>query len=158
MRRGISLLLALFCFLAPLPLSVSAQEGSYTISVSELNRLREIFVELSSKYDSAMSDLQLSKDDLAEVRLRLETSEAELYSWKERFERLESELKLSKEDSAALRVAWQEAKSSLEKALGSFSAYKKEAEATIRKLTFQRDLAVAASILMAILALIGYAR
>lgn len=158
MRRSISLLLALFLVLSPLSSQASAQEGTYTISAQELNRLNEIFLELSSKYDSVTSELQLSKTDLAELKVQLDLSATELESWKDRFAQLESELTASKADSVALREAWQEAKSSLGKALKSFEEYKKEAEAIISKLTFQRDLAVIASIVIAILAVVGYVR
>jgi chromosome segregation ATPase len=138
--KSLSWCLLLALFLAPVisPLSASAAEASPLPSAIE--RLSQISTRLALLNERLQAELRLCQTNLANLKLQLaasglelETLTRQLAESKTQIDELARLNQTSQEDLAALRESLAKAQSSLTNLQTSLDAYKRKADAEIKK-------------------------
>ena len=115
----------------------------YPITAQELNRLDQIFSQLSDNNNKLLTELATSKQDLAIVQQQLADYQSKLQA-------LQAQLVTLQTESAQAKTQLEQAQTSLQKAGESLNRLEAEYQSKIRSLQVQRDIGwiAAAAILL----------
>ena len=135
------LFMLLLCLL--LGMSVGTCSAQYQVTNSELESLETIFQQLGSNNEQLLIDLELSKTDLMQARLKLVEYQRDLTL-------LQVKLLQLKEESQKAKTELETAQGLLDKANQSLTKLNKEVKSEIRGLKMQRDLSILAAVAIAV--------